>query len=140
MPHDEALGVLVADAHEIYRAGIARAITAHPRLMLIALADDGPSALASIVGALPDVALLDVRLPGLDGFAVVERLAAHQPRLPTRVLLLSAVLDGPIAARARAVGACGCLSKDLSREAICRALVEAGRGGGGPRGPRPIAA
>lgn len=140
MPQCEALTVLLADAHEIYRAGMARAIAAHPALTLIAVASDGPSALAKISGATPDVALLDVRLPKVDGFAVLERLAASHPTLSTRVLLIIAVLDRPLTARALAIGAHGCLSKEASRGEICRTLVEVGRGGGGRPGSEPAAA
>ncbi len=115
--------VLVADAHERYRRGLVRAITAHPELKCEGVSDDGVVALALILRCRPAVAVLDVRLPGLDGFAIGERLHNLDPRPQTQVVLLSAMFDGALRRRARALGVAACLSKDTSRQEICAALV-----------------
>ncbi len=120
--------VVLADAHERYRSGLARAIAMHPGLSLGAVTDDGPTALSLIVCERPELALLDVRLPGLDGFAVCERLFDGERVPPTRVVLLAAVLDAGQWARACGVGVTGVLSKDASRWEICEALVVAAKG------------
>jgi two-component system, NarL family, nitrate/nitrite response regulator NarL len=117
--------VLIADAHEHYRGGLVRAIVMHPQLSLGAVTDDGLAALALIASQVPDVALLDVRLPHLDGFAISQRLQIREPPLRTRVVLLTAVQGEVQQARARKVGAASCLSKEAPRSDICRALLAA---------------
>ena len=105
-----------------------RAITLHPGLDLIGVADQGQVALSMIVSERPDVALLDARLPGLDGFAICERLTARPVRLATRVVLLMAMLDRSHLTGALRSGAFGCLGKELERNEICEALIAAARG------------
>jgi DNA-binding NarL/FixJ family response regulator len=117
--------VLIADGHEHYRSGLVRAIAMHPGLRLGAVTDDGLVALSLILSERPDVAVLDVRLSGLDGFAISQRLLCAAPRTPTRVLLLAAVPDPSQRSRARALGAVGPLSKDTSRWEICDAVIAA---------------
>jgi DNA-binding NarL/FixJ family response regulator len=117
--------VLIADGHEHYRSGLVRAIAMHPGLRLGAVTDDGLVALSLILSERPDVAVLDVRLSGLDGFAISQRLLCAEPRTPTRVVLLAAVPDPPQRSRARALGAVGPLSKEASRWEICDAVIAA---------------
>ncbi|HSC02767.1 MAG TPA: response regulator transcription factor [Solirubrobacteraceae bacterium] len=117
--------VLIADGHEHYRSGLVRAIATHPMLRLGAVADDGLVALSLILSERPDVAVLDVRLAGLDGFAISQRLSCEQPRPTTRVVLLAAVPDRAQRTRALALGAVGPLSKDVSRWEICDAVITA---------------
>ena len=63
--------VLVADDHPVYREGVARAIAERPDLELVGEAGDGREALTSIRRLQPDVAVLDVRMPGLTGVAQI---------------------------------------------------------------------
>jgi two-component system nitrate/nitrite response regulator NarL len=118
----------VADDSDIYRAGIVRAIRSHPELELAGEFDDGKAALAAIIELRPDIALLDIRMPGIDGLELCERLQAVQPSPPTRILLLSAYMDDAVVARAREVGAEAYLSKASSRREICTEAVRVGRG------------
>src|SRR5437868_15282343 len=66
------ISVLLADGHEAYRDGLARAIAAHPRLELVAEAADGRRALELVLELEPDVAVLEVRMPELDGLEVCD--------------------------------------------------------------------
>jgi two-component system nitrate/nitrite response regulator NarL len=122
------LRVIVADDSDIYRAGIVRAIRSHPELELAGEFDDGDAALAAIIELRPDIALLDIRMPGIDGLELCERLQAAQSPPPTRILLLSAYMDDAVVARAREVGADAYLSKASSRREICTEAVRVGRG------------
>ena len=81
------LRVLVVDDHEGFRA-VARALLERDGLKVVAEAADGSSALEAALDVEPDVVLLDVHLPDLDGFEVSRRLAAL-PRPPTVVLTSS---------------------------------------------------
>jgi two-component system invasion response regulator UvrY len=125
--------VLIADGHEHYRGGLVRAVAMHPGLRLDTVTDDGLVALSLIESQHPDVAVLDVRLPGLDGFVISERLSCTTPRPATCVVLLAAVPDRAQRARAWSLGAVGPLSKDASRWEICCALIAAWHGDLGRR-------
>lgn len=120
------LRVLLADDHPAYRSGIARAIADDRRLELVGEAESGDGALARIREVEPDVALLDVRMPGLDGIGLVRALVNEGTE--TRVLLLSAFTDGALIHEALAVGAAGYLSKEATEEEICEAIVRAAHG------------
>jgi DNA-binding NarL/FixJ family response regulator len=117
---DEELTVLVADDHAGYRAGLTRAISACEGLRLVGEAGDGASALRFIEECEPDLALIDLRMPELNGLELCEQL---KPEHRTRVVLLSAFMDEKMAARAAACGAADCMSKDTPREQICRTLI-----------------
>ena len=119
VPIQHELTVVVADDHAGYRAGLIRAVTAWRGLRLVGEADDGASALRLIEDLEPDVALIDVRMPGLTG---LELCAQLPPDHHTRVVLLSAFMDDKLAARASASGAAGCVSKQVSRTRICREI------------------
>ncbi len=120
--------VVFADDHPLFRDGLARAISSHLGLELVGEAFDGPGALALIGELEPDVALLDVKMPHLDGIEVCASVARRVPRLATRVVLLSAYLDPSLIWRAAVAGAAGYLSKEASRADICDALVDVSLG------------
>ena len=120
--------VVFAEDHPLYRDGLARALGSHPGLRLVGEACEGAGALGLIEELEPDVALLDVKMPGLDGVEVGRRVAASEG-LPTRVVLLSAYLDPSLIAQGLAAGAAGYVGKDATREEICAAVLRVGRGG-----------
>ena len=108
------------------REGLLRAVADQPHLDLVGSAGDGRAALDGIRELRPDVALLDVKMPELDGLAVVR--AVTREELPTRVVFLSAYVDSAVAYRAVAEGAAGFLSKEASSQSVCEAIVAASRG------------
>jgi two-component system, NarL family, nitrate/nitrite response regulator NarL len=118
--------VYVADDHPVYRAGVVRAIAQHPDLELVGEAGDGRQALAEIAALAPDVAVLDVRLPGLDGTQVLAAL--RRDGSSTRVVLLSAYVDSAVVYDAVAKGANGYISKDADRQDICEAIGAVAQG------------
>ena len=118
--------VLVADDHPLYREGVIRAIRERPDLELVAECDDGREALDRIKELRPDVAVLDVKMPGLDGTGVLN--AVEREQLPTRVAFLSAYLDGAVVYSAVSGGAAAYLSKEADRAEICDAIAAVARG------------
>ena len=123
----ERVTVLVADDHPIYREGIVRAINERPDLELVGEAADGREALEQIQALGPEVAVLDIRMPGLDGTQVLS--AMRRDGLATEVLFLSAFMEPELAYKTVAAGAKGYLSKESSRQEVCEAIVTIARGG-----------
>jgi two-component system nitrate/nitrite response regulator NarL len=123
---DGPVTVVIADDHPLYREGVVRALRASGRIEILAEAEDGRTALVEIQQHLPDVALLDYKLPQLDGVAVTN--AVVRDRLPTRVLLVSAFTDSDVVYRALETGAAGFVSKEARREQITDAVLACARG------------
>jgi two-component system nitrate/nitrite response regulator NarL len=122
----ERIRVLVADDHPLFRDGIARAVQGRPELELLAATADGRETLDRVIADRPDVAVVDLRMPGLDGLAVLETIRRQE--LGTRVIVLSAFTDPALVYEALAAGAAGYFSKDAERDAICDAITGAARG------------
>ena len=118
--------VLVADDHPVFREGVAAAIDARPDLELVEAVSSGEAALATIRKLRPDVALLDMRMPGLDGLAVLAALEADG--LSAKVLFLSAYFEPSTVHEAVRAGASGYLSKQSDVESICEAIAEVAQG------------
>ena len=118
--------VVVADDHPLYREGVVRALSASGQVEILAEAADGRAALEQIQEHRPDVALLDYKLPGLDGVAVTN--AVVRDELPTRVLLVSAFTDSGVVYQALETGAAGFVSKEARREQIVDAVLACARG------------
>jgi len=118
--------VVVADDHPLYRDGVVRALAASGRVEVVAEAEDGRAALEEIRNHQPDVALLDYRLPELDGVEVTH--AIIRDGLPTRVLLVSAFTDSGLVYNALQAGVGGYIAKDARREQIVDAVLACARG------------
>ena len=118
--------VLIADDHPLFREAIARVIAGRDDLELVAEASDGRAALDKIRELIPDVAVIDVRMPELDGSDVL--LALRDEGLPTNVVFLSAFLDSKTVYDAVAAGANAYLSKEAETEEIVIAILAAARG------------
>jgi two-component system nitrate/nitrite response regulator NarL len=119
--------VVVADDHPIYREGIGRGLALSGLVEVVAEAEDGIGTLAAIRQGAPDVAVVDYRLPKLDGVAVVRALV--RDRLPTRAIVLSAVTQSSVVYEAIQAGAAGYLSKDTSRADVVAAVLSVAQGG-----------
>lgn len=118
--------VLVADDHPLFREGLVRAIKERPDLELVGQCGDGRTAIAQIQELRPDVCLLDMRMPELNGIQVTTALADAGSR--TRVLILSAFNESALVYDAIAAGAHGYVIKDADRQTICDAITAVARG------------
>lgn len=117
---------MVADDHPLFRDGLVRRIKERPELELLGEAGDGAEALAQIRRLQPDVAVIDVKLPELDGIAVAAAVARDE--LQTRVIMLSAFRDSALVYKALAAGARAYLSKDADRQDVCDTILSVARG------------
>jgi two-component system, NarL family, nitrate/nitrite response regulator NarL len=123
--------VVVADDHPLYRAGIVRALVETRRFAICGEADDGERAYELIAARRPALAIVDVRMPRLDGLGVVARLAAARIRVP--VLLLSAFTDPEVVELALSSGAAGYVAKQADRDEIVAAAEAVAMGRPVPR-------
>jgi len=122
----EKVRVVVGDDHPLFREGVVRALSSSGSVDVVGEADDGSSALELIKAHRPDVALLDYRMPGMDGAEVAAAVRKHE--LPTRVLLISAHDESAIVYQALQQGAAGFLLKDSTRTEIVKAVLDCAKG------------
>jgi two-component system nitrate/nitrite response regulator NarL len=122
----EKVSVVVGDDHPLFREGVVRALALSGSVNVVGEADDGLRALELIKEHRPDVALLDFRMPGMDGAQVAAAVRSNE--LPTRVLLLSAHDESAIVYQALQQGAAGFLLKDSTRSEIVKAVLECASG------------
>jgi two-component system nitrate/nitrite response regulator NarL len=118
--------VFVAEDHPLYREGLVESISKRPDIELVGEAADGRRALERILDLKPDVALLDLKLPELDGIGVLRAIGGNQA--VTRTVLLSAYADGDLILEAFEAGAAGYLSKEAVGDEVCAAIKAAGTG------------
>lgn len=123
----EKVRVVVSDDHPIYREGIVRALRQSSRIEVVAELADGRATLAAIREHRPHVAVLDYRMPDLDGLAVAH--AVTRDALPTRILILSASDDSATVYAALAQGVSGFLTKESDRQQIVAAVIKCAQGG-----------
>ena len=121
-----ALRVLVVDDQQIVREGLATILDMLPDVSVVGSAGDGAEALELVARRRPDVVLLDLHMPVLDGVAATRRIVAEHPS--SAVLILTTFGEDDDALEALRAGARGVLTKDAGHEEISRALHQAAAG------------
>jgi two-component system, NarL family, invasion response regulator UvrY len=112
--------VLLADDHSIVRAGLRRIVEESGDMAVVAEAADGREAIKLVVADAPDVAVVDISMPGIDGLEVVSRLKNSHPGLP--VLVLTMHEEAQYIVRAIEAGAMGYLTKQSAPEQLVTAI------------------
>jgi len=123
---DSPIRIVIVDDHPVVRTGLAGMLASQPRYTVVGEAADGHQALAVIRTTRPDVVLMDLRMPLLDGADVIERLSAELPEI--NVLVLTTYDTDADILRAIEAGATGYLLKDTPREELFRAIEAAAIG------------
>jgi two-component system nitrate/nitrite response regulator NarL len=118
--------VFIADDHPMYREGVARALEDSGELQVIGQEGDGRAALDEIRRLTPDVAVLDLRMPGLDGLEATRRLRDAHPDV--RVVILTANEDPDVEAAAVRAGASAYVPKSAAGEQVVRTVRMVARG------------
>jgi len=118
--------ILLADDHHLVRRGIRVLLEAIPGVEVVAEAGDGHEAMALIESKRPDVAVLDITMPGLNGLEVAARAAKEVPH--TKVLVLSMHAGEAYVAQALRSGVAGYLLKDAADDELALALKAVARG------------
>jgi NarL family two-component system response regulator YdfI len=122
----DPIRLLVADDHLIIRQGLRLILETEDGFDLVGEASDGVEALRLCGETKPDVVLMDLRMPGMDGLTAIERLHAEQPQIA--VVILTTFNEDELMVRGLRAGAKGYLLKDTSREALFEAIRAAARG------------
>ena len=112
--------VLIADDHPVVRQGLQVLLSVQDDIDVVGEAADGEQAVAMAAELVPDVILLDLKLPGMDGVGVLREL--RDSGLATRALVLTSASDRALVTLAMQAGAAGFLYKDVDPDALVRAL------------------
>jgi DNA-binding NarL/FixJ family response regulator len=115
--------VLIADDQRVVRDGLAIIVGGFPDTEVVGLAADGAEALELVASEAPDVVLMDLRMPRLDGVEATRAVTARHPGV--RVVVLTTYADDESIVAALSAGAAGYLTKDAARDDIRRALEAA---------------
>ncbi len=123
---DPRVRVVVVDDHPFFRDGLIRGLVNSGRVDVVGEAENGRDALELINELRPDVAVVDYQMADLDGLQVLSAIV--RDGLPTRVLMLSAVVESSIVYASVEAGAAGYISKEARRQEIVDAVLAVSRG------------
>jgi DNA-binding NarL/FixJ family response regulator len=123
-----AIRVLLADDQVLVRAGFRALLDAQPDIEVVGEAGDGEEALRLARGLLPDVVLMDIRMPGMDGLAATRAIAAEERLNTVRIVILTTFDLDEYVFEALRVGASGFLVKDTEPADLIAAVRAAARG------------
>jgi DNA-binding NarL/FixJ family response regulator len=121
-----AIRILIADDHSVVRQGLRMFLSLDPELEVIGEAEDGSRALAMARELRPDVVLMDLLMPVMDGLQATSSIRQELPE--TEVIALTSVLEDVSVVGAVKAGAIGYLLKDTNADDLCRAIKAAAAG------------
>jgi two-component system, NarL family, response regulator YdfI len=122
----DPIRILVADDHLIIRQGLRLILETEPNFELVGEAADGAEAVRLCADLKPQVVLMDLRMPGMDGLTAIERLREVQPEIA--VVILTTFNEDDLMMRGLRAGAKGYLLKDTDRETLFNTIRVAARG------------
>ena len=123
----KGIRVVIADDHPVVRKGLCMTLEEFgEEIELVGEAADGAAAVQVVEEVQPDVVLMDIRMPGMDGLEALERIRASAPRIA--VVILTTYNEDAFLLRGLQAGACGYLLKDCPLETLLHAVRAAARG------------
>lgn len=122
----EKLRVLVVDDHLVVREGLRLILDSGDDFEVVGEASDGAGAVRQAEALRPDVVLMDLRMPGMDGLEAIERIRARDP--DAAIVVLTTFNEAELVQRALRAGARGYLLKDAPREKLLEAVRAAAKG------------
>ncbi len=127
--------VVVADDHTLFRVGLARLLADDGRVDVVAMAHDGEEAVEHAVSQRPDVVLMDLHIPRLNGVDATRRIAQEAPDV--RVVVLTALADSAMVRDALDAGAVSVLAKDVTFDDAVGVILASASPSRTPRRPGP---
>jgi DNA-binding NarL/FixJ family response regulator len=124
--NDGHLAILLADDHDMIRAALRSVLEAQPGMKVVAEARDGLEAVRLAGEIVPDVVVMDLRMPGLSGFDATRRIVKEVPGV--KVVLVTAHTDARMVKEAMAAGASAYVVKDAAFEELGPAVRDAHEG------------
>jgi two-component system response regulator NreC len=118
--------ILLADDHNVMRAGLKLLLESHPGFKVIAEASDGHQAVEKAMTTRPDIAVLDIAMPNMSGIEAAQRISAQLPQ--TAIIILSMHSDEGYVLRALKSGARGYLLKDSAESDLIQAIKAVSEG------------
>ena len=118
---------LIVDDHEVVREGLRLSLSRAPHIRVVGEAADGASAIALAERRVPDVVLMDVRMPGMDGLEATQKLLEAVPN--ANVLMFTAYSERALLTRALDSGARGYILKEASHATLVRSIEKVAEGG-----------
>ncbi len=123
---DKQIRILLADDHRVLRQGVAQALETQEDMIVVAQADNGLEAVNLATIHQPDVALVDIHMPEMDGVEATRRIKVVSPR--TRIIILTMIRQGDYVIEAIKAGASGYLLKEVELEEVLDAIRSVARG------------
>ena len=120
--------ILLVDDHEVVRLGLKALLEQHPHFEVVAEAANAKEAMEQVERWLPDVVLMDIRLPGASGIEVCEKITNSYPEI--KVIILTSYAEDEMLFSAIRSGASGYILKQISSEDLIKAVEAVGRGEG----------
>jgi NarL family two-component system response regulator LiaR len=115
--------ILIADDHAVVRQGLQMFLGLDPELEVVGEAADGAETIQQTKELMPDVVLMDLKMPGIDGITATREIRRQLPEV--EVIALTSVLEDKAVVEAVRAGAIGYLLKDTQAEELCRAIKAA---------------
>jgi DNA-binding NarL/FixJ family response regulator len=122
----EEITCLIADDHEVVREGLRLALLRSPHIRIVGEAPDGETAVTLAERRRPDVVIMDLRMPGMDGIEATEEIAKRIPS--ANVLIFTAYSERALLARGLESGAKGYILKEAPHESLLRAIEKVAAG------------
>ena len=122
----ESIHVFIVDDHVLYREGVRKMLSVAPDIEIVGEAASGDEAIAQVLTLQPDVVLMDLKMPGVNGIEATRRILYASPRIGVLVLTMFET-DETVFAAMRA-GARGYMLKDADQEEVIRAVKAVSRG------------
>ena len=118
--------VLIVDDHALVRMGICRLLNDLPDMSVVGEAENGDMALSLVKSTKPDVILLDMKMPGMDGWEVIRRLKKTNPNV--KIIAVTALCNNTLPTRILQLGAVGYLTKESGVEEMASAIRKVYKG------------